>query len=242
MLALALLTGSCARAGQKSSETMDTFKTKSGKTVTVTPIKHGSLEINFDGREFQIDPVATAVEPATDYTKMPKADYILVTHDHYDHFDAEAITALSKPDTRVIMNQTTFNSFGKGTVMHNGDSLRLAEDIMLYAVPAYNTTPGHTKFHPKGRDNGYILVLDGLRLYIGSDMEDIPELADVKDIDVAFLPCNQPFTMTPAQLRHATQMVKPKVLFPYHLSDTDKKEIERQLEGLGIDVRMRHFE
>ena len=100
-------------------------------------------------------------------------------------------------------------------------SRQIAADIKVEAVPAYNTTEGHLQFHPKGRDNGYILTLDGLRIYVAGDTEDIPEMADIKDIDIAFLPCNQPYTMTTDQLVKAAKMVKPKVLFPYHYGQTD---------------------
>ena len=124
----------------------------------------------------------------------------------------------------------------------NGDKLQIADDVTVEAVPAYNTTEGHLQFHPKGRDNGYILTLDGLRVYIAGDTEDIPEMETIKDIDIAFLPCNQPYTMTPEQLVRAAKVIKPKVLFPYHYGQTDVTTIPSQLQGEGIDVRIRHYE
>ena len=221
---------------------MDTFQTTHGKTLKVTPIKHASMEINFDGRIIQIDPVIEGAEPVTDYTKWAKADYILITHDHYDHLDPQAVDDLAKESTVIVTNANSAEKLGEGEVMANGDSLRLADDLMVYAVPAYNTTPGHTQFHPKGRDNGFILVADGLRIYIAGDTEDIEEMADVKDIDVAFLPCNQPYTMTPEQLRRAADMVKPRILYPYHYGDTDVAAMEAAMEGSGIEVRIRDFQ
>lgn len=170
----------------------DTFATPSGKKIVITPIKHGSLEINYNGLEFQIDPVGKGVEPATDYSRFRKADYILVTHEHFDHLDPAAITAVSKPSTVLVTNARCAAKLGQGTVMKNGDRRTLAPGITVEAVPAYNTTPGHTQFHPKGRDNGYVLGLDGFNIYIGGDTEDIPEMARLKNIDVAFLPVNQP--------------------------------------------------
>ena len=131
---------------------------------------------------------------------------------------------------------------GYGSVMNNGDTLRLSADITLVAVPAYNTTEANKKFHPKGRDNGYVLTIDGLRIYIAGDTEDIPEMASIKDIDIAFLPCNQPYTMTPEQLVSAARVVKPKVLFPYHYGQTDVSVIPGMLKDDGIDVRIRHYE
>ena len=131
---------------------------------------------------------------------------------------------------------------GSGKVMANGDKLQLADDITVEAVPAYNITEGRQQYHPKGRDNGYILTIDGLRIYIAGDTEDIPEMASVSDIDIAFLPCNQPFTMTTDQLVRAARIVKPKVLFPYHYGQTDVSKLPSQLQGDGIDVRIRHYE
>ena len=225
-----------------NNNNMDTFKTKSGKTVAITPIKHASMEIEYDGLIIQVDPVIDGALPETDYTQWRKADIIIITHDHYDHLDVQAVEDLSKDSTRIITNASSAEMLGKGTVMANGDKLELEKDLTLYAVPAYNTTPGHTQFHPKDRDNGFIIVADGLRIYLAGDTEDIEEMANVKDIDVAFLPCNQPFTMTPTQLRHAADMVKPRVLFPYHFGDTPVDAMISALEGTGIDVRIRHFE
>ena len=130
---------------------------------------------------------------------------------------------------------------GYGRVMANHDTYKIADDFVVEAVPAYNSTEANRKFHPKGRDNGFILTLDGLRIYIAGDTEDIPELSDIKDIDIAFLPCNQPFTMTPDQLVRAARTVKPRVLFPYHCGGTDLSSVSRVLKDDGIEVRIKHF-
>ncbi len=257
LVALACLTASCSSAGNKatpqpqSEKAMtqtaaaatqaDTFTTQSGKKVVITPIKHGSLEINYNGIELEIDPVGKGVEPATDYSKLPKADYILVTHEHFDHLDAAAIAAVSKPSTLIVTNARCAAKLGKGMVMKNGDRKTLAPGITVEAVPAYNTTPGHTQFHPKGRDNGYVLGLDGFNIYIAGDTEDIPEMARLKNIDVAFLPVNQPYTMTPLQLRRAVLMVRPRVLYPYHYGQTDTATIRAELKGIDLDLRVRNF-
>ena len=247
---VALMAASCTKAQNASSDKvqnpksnkMDTFTTKSGKTLQVNPIKHASMEIVFDGRIIQVDPVIKGAQPVTDYTKMAKADYILITHEHYDHLDAQAVADLKKEGTKIVTNANSANILGEGIVMRNFETLQLADDLVLYTVPAYNTTEGHTQFHPKGRDNGFILEADGLRVYIAGDTEDIDEMNEIKDIDVAFLPCNQPYTMTPQQLRHAADMVKPKVLFPYHFGNTAIDAMTKALEGTGIDVRIRSFQ
>ena len=221
---------------------VDVFKTKSGKTVTFHALTHASIRIQYDGKEIEIDPVTKLGNKTIDYAAMPKADYLFVTHEHGDHFSQDAIKILTDGKTRFITNQRCAEMYGSGEVMKNGDKLQLADDFTVEAVPAYNYSEGRTQFHPKGRDNGYILTVDGLRIYIAGDTEDIPELSAVKDIDIAFLPCNQPYTMTPEQLVRAAGIIKPKILFPYHYGQTDLNSIPSLLRNNGIDVRIRHYE
>ena len=213
---------------QKSDDTyeVDSFTTKCGKTVKTHALVHASMRIEYDGKEIQIDPVTKLGEKTIDYAAMPKADYLFITHEHHDHFDTTAIKVLTGDNTQLITNQRCAEMLGYGTVMANGDMLQLAPDITLEAVPAYNTTEGHQQ----------------LRIYIAGDTEDIPEMAEIKDIDVAFMPCNQPYTMTVEQLVNAARIVKPKVLFPYHYGQTDVSGIPSQLENDGVEVRIRHYE
>ena len=178
---------------------------------------------------------------STDYaTEFPKADVILITHEHGDHLDPEAIAALTGPSTLLILNAASREKIGKGEAMANGEKRELPGGIGLEAVPAYNTTPGRENFHPKGNGNGYVLTIDGLRIYIAGDTEDIPEMASLKDIDVAFLPVNQPYTMTPEQCISAAKVIAPKVLIPYHFSQTDLSGLPAALPG--IDVRLRQMQ
>ena len=221
---------------------VDAFQTKSGKTLKFHALTHASIRMQYDGKEIEIDPVTKLGNKTIDYTSMPKADYLLVTHEHFDHFNPEAIKLLTGNKTRFITNKRCADMFGSGEVMKNGDKIQIANDFTIEAVPAYNITEGRTQFHPKGRDNGFILTIDGLRIYIAGDTEDIPEMADIKNIDIAFLPCNQPYTMTAEQLVKAAKMIKPKVLFPYHYGQTDVTGIPAQLKDEGIDVRIRHYE
>ena len=227
--------------GQPTYE-VDSFTTKSGKTVKIHALVHASMRIEYEGKEIQIDPVTQLGAKTIDYAAMPKADFIFVTHEHHDHLDEKAIGMLTKENTQLITNPRCAEMLGYGTVMANGDILQLANDITVEAVPAYNITEGHQQFHPKGRDNGFILTLDGLRIYIAGDTEDIPEIAVIHDIDIAFLPCNQPYTMTVGQLVKVAKTIKPKVLFPYHYSQTEVSGISALLENEGIEVRIRHYE
>ena len=220
---------------------VDIFKTKSGKTVKFHTLVHASIRMEYDGKEIEIDPVTKLGNKTINYSAMPKADYIFVTHEHGDHFDKEAIKQLTGDKTQLITNKRCADMLGYGNIMSNGQQSTFS-DISVEAVPAYNTTEGRTQFHPKGRDNGYILTIDGLRIYIAGDTEDIPEMQGIKDIDIAFMPCNQPYTMTAEQLVKAARTVKPKVLFPYHYGQTDVKGTPSLLKDDGIDVRIRHYE
>ena len=238
LIGAAVMSFLCCQAAQK----VDEFTTKSGKKVTITCIKHACIEINYNGTEIQVDPVGFGVHPTTDYNQFPKANIILITHEHKDHFDREAITCLRTPATSIYSNTAVYNMFRNSIPLKNGDSIVYAPDIKIEVVPAYNYTEGHTQFHPKGRDNGYILTLDGLRIYIAGDTEDIPEMEAIKNIDIAFLPCNQPYTMTIDQLVKAAKTIQPKVLFPYHYSQTPIAQAIMKLAGSGIDVRIRDYQ
>lgn len=233
---LVMLNTACAKDFEK-----DTFTAPSGKGIEIYAIKHGSMRIVFDGKEIEVDPVAS-LKPVTDYSLLPKADFILVTHEHFDHLDKKAIADLTKDGTRIITNFNCQKLLGKGEAMKNGEHKQLSDGISVDAVPAYNTTPDNTKFHPKGRDNGFVLSLDGFRIYIAGDTEDIPEMKDLKAIDVAFLPTNQPFTMTPEQTAKAARIIKPKVLFPYHYGETHINKVEQLLTGSDIEVRIRNYQ
>ncbi len=221
---------------------VDVFTTKGGHSVRFYALMHACVRIVYDGKEIQIDPVRQLGDRTVDYAAVPKADYIFVTHEHRDHLDPAAIELLTGAQTRLVTNARCAEQLGRGDVMANGDRLQLADDITVEALPAYNITEGRTQFHPKGRDNGYLVTLDGLRIYIAGDTEDIPEMADIHDIDIAFLPCNQPYTMTTDQLVRAARLIRPRVLFPYHYGQTDVSALPAQLKADGVDVRIRHYE
>ena len=249
LMGLHSLTACGSHQPKDASSTVDTaevdvFKTKSGKTIRFHALMHGSIRIEYDGKEIEVDPVRKLGERTIDFAALPKADYIFVTHEHGDHLDAEAIRLLTDEKTRLITNQRCADKLGKGEVMANGDHLKLSDDFYVKAVPAYNYTEGRTQFHPQGRDNGFVLTIDGLHIYIAGDTEDIPEMKELHDIgiDVAFLPCNQPYTMTPEQLVRAARIVRPRVIFPYHYGQTDVTVIPTLLKNDDIDVRIRHYE
>lgn len=212
----------------------DVIKTTSGP-ITIHFIGHGTLEIDFGRVVIHVDPWSKLA----DYSALPKADIILITHGHPDHLDTEAIGLLTKKDTRIIVTAAVHDEIKKGTVMNNGDILQV-KGIEVQAVPAYNTSEGKEKFHPKGRDNGYVMMLGDKRIYIAGDTENIPEMADLKDIDIAFLPMNQPYTMLPEQVADAVTKFMPKILYPYHYGDTDVSKLKKLMASVkGVELRIR---
>lgn len=217
----------------------DSFTTTDGKSLEITFIKHGSLAICFDGHPIYIDPVSAYA----DYSTLPKADVILITHEHHDHFDPQAITALATPHTRIITNKAVQQLLGKGKIMQNGDKWQIENWMEIQAVPAYNTSPEREIYHPRGRDNGFILAFGGTRIYIAGDTEDIPEMQQAGPIDIAFLPVNQPYTMTVPQAARAARMIKPHILYPYHYGETPILQLKEELKNdQDIDVRIRQLQ
>ena len=219
--------------GQKKHQ-VDVIKTSDGD-IQITCIGHGTLMLSYAGKVIHIDPVSMYA----DYTALPKADLVLVTHEHGDHLDAKAIDAVRKSDTKIVCNASSANALSAAIVMKNGDTQTIA-GIAVEAVAAYNL---EKPFHPKGNGNGYILTLGDKRIYVAGDTENIPEMKALKGIDVAFLPMNLPYTMTPEQIADAAKAMKPKVLYPYHFGNTDTAKLVELLKNeTEIEVRIRDLQ
>ena len=209
----------------------DEFETNNGKLV-ITFIGHGSLMMTFDNKVIYIDPT----NMFGDYTKMPKADLILVTHEHGDHLDSKAIEQVWKDNTALVLTAVCAKNLGKGDIMSNGDT-RTILGITISAVPAYNLSK---PFHPRGTGNGYVLQFGNKKVYVAGDTENIPEMANLKNIDIAFLPMNLPYTMTPAMVAEAARVFKPRILYPYHFGETNTDELVNLLKNeKDIEVRIR---
>ncbi|MBP5229982.1 MAG: MBL fold metallo-hydrolase [Bacteroidales bacterium] len=241
----------CEKGLRTTKYEVELFRTANGSLVSLCLIKHGSVEIEYDGVSIQVDPVP-GFGKETDYAKeFLKADVILVTHSHPDHLSGVAIEALTGEKTLLVLNKKSDEMIEKGELMGkggpvakrqviaNGEKMELPKGITLEAVPAYNTTPGREMFHPVGEGNGYILTIDGFKIYIAGDTEDVPEMANLAamGIDVALLPVNQPYTMTPEQCANATKMIAPKVLIPYHFGQTDLSGLQEMLPEQKILFR-----
>ena len=208
-----------------------------GGAIRITPIQHASLLIQAGGKNIYVDPAQGRFEG------RPKADMILITHIHFDHFSPDVIAKLRKPDTVIIGPEAVAQKMSGLAVLRNGESKTWGA-FQIDAVPAYNLKRGPSPgqfYHEKGRDNGYILSWGGKRIYIAGDTEAIPEMRALKNIDIAFIPMNLPYTMTPEEAAGAVKAFKPKVVYPYHSRGTDVGAFAKALEGTGIEVRLRKW-
>lgn len=216
----------------------DDVKTSSG-VVEMHFVGHGSLMFNAGGYIIHVDPVRSS----GNYDNLPKADLILVTHEHSDHLDVDLINDLSQKGTVVICNTNSSKKLPQAAIMKAGER-KDVQNIIIEAVPAYNIVneraPGKP-FHPKGEGLGYILNIGGKRIYVAGDTENTQEMKALKNIDIAFLPMNLPYTMTPAMVADAVKAFRPKILYPYHTTDTKTDEIVRLLKDSGIEVRIRNL-
>lgn len=216
---------------------MDTIQTPEGG-LKITFIGHASVMFDFGGKIVHVDPVSAM----GDYTRLPKADLILITHEHQDHFDPKAIEILRTPETAVVTTETAAARTKGAIVMKNGDT-QTVKGFKIEAVPAYNLVhmrSAGVPFHPKGVGNGYIITFGTRRVYLAGDTENIPEMKNLKGIDIAFLPMNLPYTMTPEMVADAARTFKPAILYPYHFSETDTSRIVALLKDeKGIEVRIR---
>lgn len=219
---------------------LDIIKTSVGD-LTITFIGHGSLMFAFGGKVIHVDPYSKLA----DYSKLPKADLILITHEHRDHLDPVALEKIRTENTRVVLTETGAGQVTGSLIMRNGE-VRTLEGIMIVAVPAYNMVAKRENgqpYHPKGSGNGYIITFGDKRVYVAGDTENIPEMKGLKNIDIAFLPMNLPYTMTPEMAADAAKMIQPKVLYPYHTGDTGIAKLTALMKDQkGIDVRIRKMQ
>jgi len=215
----------------------DIIKTSSGD-LKITFIGHGTLMFDFGGKVLHIDPVVQYA----DYSKLPKADIILITHEHSDHLDIRAIETIRKDNTIVILTEACAAKVKGGIAMKNGDR-KTAGGLEIDAVPAYNIVhmrSAGVPFHGKGTGNGYVVKFSDKRVYIAGDTENIPEMKTLENIDIAFLPMNLPYTMTPEMVADAVISFKPKILYPYHYGETDTSRIVSLMKDVpGVEVRIR---
>ncbi len=218
----------------------DIIKTSSGN-LKITFIGNGTLMFTFSGKVIHVDPWSKLA----DYSKLPKAGMILITHEHRDHLDKTAIKQIRTDKTVLVNTEISSRELEGGIVMKNGDS-RTVLGLNIEAVPAYNIEhkrDNGAPFHQKEVGNGYVITFGDKKVYVAGDTENTPEMKKLKGIDIAFLPMNLPYTMTPEMVADAAKAFKPKILYPYHFGDTDTSIIVNLLkDSKDIDVRIRKME
>jgi L-ascorbate metabolism protein UlaG (beta-lactamase superfamily) len=212
--------------------------TAAGGDITIQPINHATLQIVHAGHVIDVDPVGQG-----NYSGLAAPDIILVTDIHGDHLDPATVAKLKKADTKVVAPAAAAAKLDGAIVMKNGDKQTVA-GIAIEAVPMYNLTRGPSAgqlYHDKGRGNGYIVTLGDKRLYFAGDTECTPEMRELQNIDVAFVPMNLPYTMPPSEAADCVKAFKPKIVYPYHYRGSDLNQFSSALKGTGIDVRIRDW-
>lgn len=222
---------------QENEFHQDIIRTEDGE-LGITLVGHGTLMFTFGGMVIHVDPVFQQA----DYNNMPKADLILITHEHGDHLDTAAINAISKEDTEIVLTEICAQRVEDGIVMNNGD-VKSVSGLEIEAIPAYNIVhkrDNGVPYHPRGDGNGYVITFGDKRVYVAADTENTPEMKELENIDVAFLPMNLPYTMTPEMVADAVKAFRPSILYPYHYSsNTDTSELIGLLEGEpGLQIRI----
>lgn len=216
----------------------DTVQTEQGE-IAITPILHGSVQIEFGETVVQVDPWSRG-----DYSAAKKADLILITDVHGDHLDPDAIAAIRKGATTVVAPPAVAEQVADAIALTNGERRQVA-GIEIEAIPMYNLRRGPEEgklFHDKGRGNGYLLSWGGRRLYIAGDTECTPEMKALHGIDVAFVPMNLPYTMPPLEAAECVRAFRPRVLYPYHYRGSDLSELQRALADVEeVEVRLREW-
>ena len=215
----------------------DIYKTAHGEII-IQPIHHASFVMTVPGMVIYNDPIGGAAL----YAGEPAPDLILITHQHDDHYDPKTLEAIVKPATKLVTNRAVYGLLppalkAKATAIRNGETTTV-NGLKIEAVPAYNTTKERLKYHPKGRDNGYVLSVDGKRIYIAGDTEDIPSMRAMQDIFIAFVPMNLPYTMTVDQAASAVAAFHPTYVYPYHYRGSDPKAFAEKLAATGSKTKV----
>lgn len=224
-------------AAQSSLPAADKLEATGGG-ISIQPINHATLQLTWNNHVILIDPTGQA-----NYTGLAAPDIILVTDIHGDHLDAAAIAKIRKASTKIVAPAAAASKLESPIVIANGET-KTVDMISIEAVPMYNLTRGPAAgqlFHDKGRGNGYVITLGGKRLYIAGDTEGVPEMRALKNIDVAFVPMNLPYTMTEAEAASAVNAFAPKIVYPYHYRGSDPAKFAAAVTAGKIDVRLRDW-
>ena len=245
MFKYTLLIASCGVSTESGVWAEQNYETDIVKTakgdLQIAFIGHGTVMFAFGGKIIHVDPFSSVA----DYSKLPQADLILLTHEHRDHLDLKALESLRTDKTKIVLTENCARQVKGGIIMHNGE-VKTVDGLIIEAVPAYNLVHMRSEgvaFHPRGIGNGYVITFGDKRIYLAGDTENIPEMQNLKNIDCAFLPMNLPYTMTPEMVANAAKAFKPKVLYPYHYGETDpSKLVELMKDVPEVEIRIRKMQ
>ena len=245
MFKYTLLIASCGVSTESGVWAEQNYETDIVKTakgdLQIAFIGHGTVMFTFGGKIIHVDPFSSVA----DYSKLPQADLILLTHEHRDHLDLKALESLRTDKTKIVLTENCARQVKGGIIMHNGE-VKTVDGLIIEAVPAYNLVHMRSEgvaFHPRGIGNGYVITFGDKRIYLAGDTENIPEMQNLKNIDCAFLPMNLPYTMTPEMVADAAKAFKPKVLYPYHYGETDpSKLVELMKDVPEVEIRIRKMQ
>ena len=255
----------CATAAGATQPAPDALPADDGD-VTIVPISHATLQIVHGDTVILVDPALDGALPpirvppeapprppapapppgtvrTTRYVGLSKPTLIVVTHGHEDHFAPEAVAFVETPTTRIVVPESMESEVPGAIGLANGETATI-DGVTVEAIPMYNIRRGLESggpFHLRGEGNGYVVTVGGKRLYVAGDTECVPEIRALEDIDVAFLPMNLPFTMTPAEAAACAESFGPAIAYPYHYAGQDFREFGVALAGSGIEVRLRNW-
>lgn len=238
---LGVVTIASVHAAEKEPISGDPVPTNDGNVI-IHPIDHATFALDWKGTIVYVDPVGGAKR----FEGLPRPNLILITDIHGDHLDVATLSAIATEKTELVAPEAVTEklpeALQKRTTTLNNGAAKLLLGVRIEAIPMYNLTPDRLKFHSKGRGNGYLLTIGGTRFYISGDTEDIPEMRALKNIDVAFVCMNLPYTMTVEQAASAVREFKPRVVYPYHYRESDIEKFAK-LVGTesGIEVRLRDW-
>ena len=234
---LAITMASITKA--QTSFPKDTIETNDGPLI-ITFVGHASLIFEWRNEVIHIDPSSREAN----YYKLPKATKIFVTHHHGDHCDPASLKAITEDKTKTFISSIAHEKWNQGMVLRPGQSVSV-DKISIETLPAYNLVhmrDNGQPYHVKGECNSYIISFGGLRIFIGGDTENTPEMKAMSNIDIAFLPMNLPYTMTPEMVADAAKAFKPKMLYIYHYGKSDLDAIRTLMQDEDkVDLRIRRM-
>lgn len=244
VFAAAILAATELRAQNPVNQQVDVLHTSAGD-LRIRPLYHGSVMLEFGGKEIYVDPWSIG-----DFTGLPPADMIVITHTHADHLDRSMEDKLHKPNTQIVGPPAVIDTLNCSPLCGEANSVSDSEKktvmgILIEGVPMYNIVQGSKPgepYHHRGIGSGFILNFGDTRVYFSGDTECTAEMKALKNISVAFLSMKPPRTESPVEAAACAKEFKPKIAYPYHYRGSKPEDFANALKGTRIEVRIRKLE